>query len=46
MKFVMLVEGDAEQAVLPEFLGRWLNPRLNRRVSIKVVKLSGSGGYI
>ncbi|MDQ3012988.1 MAG: DUF4276 family protein [Acidobacteriota bacterium] len=46
MKFVLLVEGDAERAALPEFFGRWLNPKLSRRVSVKAVKLSGSGGYL
>lgn len=46
MKFVMFVEGDAEQAVLPEFFARWLNPKLNRRVGVKAVKLPGSGGYL
>lgn len=46
MKFVLLVEGDAERAALPEFLARWLNPKLSRRVSVKAVKLSGSGGYL
>lgn len=46
MKFILLVEGDAERVVLPRFFERWLNPKLQRRVGIKAVKLSGSGGYI
>lgn len=37
MKFVLLVEGDTEEQVLPEFLKRWLDPpRLKQRVGIHV----------
>ncbi|HMV47518.1 MAG TPA: DUF4276 family protein [Blastocatellia bacterium] len=46
MKFILLVEGDAERIVLPDFFRRWLNPKLKHPVSIKAVKLSGSGGYL
>ncbi len=46
MKFILLVEGEAERVALPRFLERWLNPKLQRRVGIKAVKLPGSGGYI
>lgn len=46
MRFILLVEGEAERLALPRFFERWLNPQLQRRVGIKAVKLPGSGGYV
>lgn len=46
MKFILLVEGETERVALPRFLESWLNPKLQRRVGIKAVKLPGSGAYI
>jgi hypothetical protein len=31
MKFVLFVEGYTEKKALPEFLKRWLDPRLSQR---------------
>ncbi len=46
MKFILLVEGDVEFVALPEFLKRWLDPRLDRRIGVKAINLSGSGEYV
>ncbi len=46
MKFILLVEGEAERAALPMFIERWLDPRLDPRVGVKPVKLRGSGKYV
>ena len=40
MKFVLFVEGHTEKA-LPEFLKRWLDPRMGRPVGIKTVCFEG-----
>jgi hypothetical protein len=41
-----LVEGDTEHAALPEFLKRWLDPKLGHRVGIRAVNLGGNSEYI
>jgi len=41
MKFVLLVEGDTEKETAAEFFKRWLDPQLNQRVGIQVVRFSG-----
>ena len=46
MKFLLFVEGEAERRVLPGFLKRWLDPKLNRRVGIDAVFFSGCGDYL
>jgi hypothetical protein len=46
MKFILFVEGHTEQKVLPQFLKRWLDPRLNAPVSIKSVKMDGWPEYM
>ena len=46
MKFILLVEGDTEHVALPEFLKRWLDPKLGQRVGIQPVNLGGNGEYI
>lgn len=45
MKFVLLVEGDAEYKALPAFLKRWLDPQLSTPVGIKAVNLGGWPEY-
>ena len=40
MKFVLFIEGHTEKA-LPEFLKRWLDPRLEKPVGIKTVCFDG-----
>jgi len=40
MKFILFVEGHTEKA-LPEFLKRWLDPRLKKPVGIKTVCFDG-----
>ena len=41
MKFVLFVEGYTEDKALPEFLKRWLDPRLGKPVGIKTVRFEG-----
>lgn len=41
MKFVMFVEGHTEKKSLPQFLKRWLDPRLTQNVGIKIVRFDG-----
>jgi len=41
MKFVLFVEGETEQRVLPKFLKRWLDPRLSGNVGIQPVLFVG-----
>ncbi len=41
MKFVLFVEGHTEQKALPDFLRRWLDPKLNQRIGIQVVRFEG-----
>ncbi|MBF0509676.1 MAG: DUF4276 family protein [Deltaproteobacteria bacterium] len=41
MKFVLFVEGHTEKKAIPGFLKRWLDPKLNRRVGIQVVRFDG-----
>ncbi len=45
MKFVLFVEGATERKGLPEFLKRWLDPRLPAPIGIKPVKFQGSPVY-
>lgn len=45
MKFVLFVEGVTERKGLPEFLKRWLDPRLPAPIGIKPVKFQGSPDY-
>jgi predicted ATP-dependent endonuclease of OLD family len=40
VKFVLFVEGETEQKVLPGFLKRWLDTKLEERVGIQAVPLS------
>lgn len=46
MKFILFVEGNAEKTVLPDFLSRWLNPKLKRRVGFTPVRFDGCGDYL
>ena len=41
MKFVLFVEGYTEKEDLSMFLKRWLDPRLEQRVGLKVVRFNG-----
>lgn len=45
MKFVRFVEGHTEPKALPQFLKRWLDPRLPTRVGIKAVRFEGWRDY-
>jgi hypothetical protein len=45
MKFVLFVEGHTERKALPDFLRRWLDVRLPRKVGIKVVRFDGLNDY-
>jgi hypothetical protein len=44
LKFVFFVEGSAEQA-LAEWLRRWLDARLPRRIGVQVVRFQGWSDY-
>ena len=41
MKFVLFVEGHTEQKAVPNFIKRWLDPRLNNPVGVRVVRFQG-----
>ena len=41
MKFVLLVESETEQKVLPSFLKRWIDPQLSQPVSVVASNLGG-----
>lgn len=46
MKFVLFVEGYTEKLAVPQFLKRWLDPRLTRPVGIKPVRFEGWKEYV
>ena len=46
MKFILFVEGYTEKESLPEFLKRWLDPRLSRPIGIKVVRFDGWNDFV
>jgi hypothetical protein len=41
MKFILFVEGYTEDKALPQFLKKWLDPRLAKPVGIKTVRFEG-----
>ena len=41
MKFILFVEGYTEDKALPQFLKKWLDPRLTQPVGIKTVRFEG-----
>jgi len=41
MKFILFVEGETEQKVLPNFFKSWLDPKLKSPVGFKIVKFEG-----
>ncbi len=41
MRFILFVEGYTEDKALPEFLKRWLDPRLTNPVAIRTVRFEG-----
>lgn len=45
MKFLLFVEGHTEKKALPDFLKRWLDPKLEQKVGIKVVRFDGWSDY-
>jgi hypothetical protein len=46
MRFILFVEGKTEKRGLPEFLKRWLDPRLSsHRSGIKVIRFQGVSSY-
>lgn len=45
MKFVLFVEGHTEKLALPGFLKRWLDPRLDAPVGIRIVRFDGWQDY-
>ena len=46
MKFILLVEGDAEKLAIAEFLKRWLDPQLTKPAGIKVVIFHGNSQLV
>ena len=45
MRIVLYVEGDTERS-LPEFLAKWLNPKLQEAIQIRPVVFHGVGNYL
>lgn len=41
MKFILFVEGHTEKKALSGFLKRWIDPRLEQRVGLQVVRFKG-----
>ncbi|MCP4344629.1 MAG: DUF4276 family protein [Desulfobacterales bacterium] len=41
MKFILFVEGYTENRVLPQFIKKWLDPKLDNPVGIKTVRFDG-----
>lgn len=41
MKFILFVEGHTENKALPQFLKKWLDPKLPNPVGIKTVRFEG-----
>jgi hypothetical protein len=45
LKFLLFVEGETEQKVLPNFFRRWLEPKLDKRPGFKTVQFHGWPEY-
>ncbi|MFB3892094.1 MAG: DUF4276 family protein [Phycisphaerae bacterium] len=45
MRFLLFVEGHTEKAAVRDFIRRWLDKRLSKRVGIDLVNLKGSGHF-
>lgn len=41
MKFIFFIEGHTEKKALPQFLKKWLDPKLAKPVGIKTVRFEG-----
>ena len=41
MKFILFVEGYTEKKALSDFFKRWIDPRLDQRVGLKIVRFEG-----
>lgn len=41
MKFILFVEGYTEESALPNFLKRWLDPKLSQKVGVQTVRFDG-----
>ncbi len=46
MKFILFVEGKTEKGGIQEFLKRWLDFRLNRKVGLDLIDLKGWSNFI
>ncbi len=46
MKFILLVEGDAEKLAIADFLKRWLDPQLKQPAGVKVVNFHGNSQLV
>jgi Domain of unknown function (DUF4276) len=46
LKIALFVEGPTERAAIPEFLKRWLDPRISKPVGIYAVKFKGWSEYV
>jgi hypothetical protein len=46
MRFVFFVEGDTEELVLREWVGRWLNPHLSAAVDMRVRNFKGNRRFL
>lgn len=41
MRFILFVEGYTENKALPQFLKKWLGPKIPNPVGIKTVRFEG-----
>jgi len=46
MKILLFVEGDTENKTLPDFLKKWLDSKLDNRISVEPIVFSGCGDYL
>jgi len=46
LKFILFVEGVTEKKALPEFLKRWIDPRVTQPIGVKVVRFEGWRDYV
>ncbi len=41
MRFILFVEGYTENKSLPQFLKKWLDPRIKKPVGIRTIRFEG-----
>lgn len=46
MRFILFVEGYTEDKTLPQFLKKWLDPRLTNSIGIRTVRFEGWAQFV